>query len=142
MDSQVLQKPNTNTQKTEDSSSPLFISHKDPSEAKLALDVFETGTDLILLAPLSGIYVEEVEVLLTEDVLTISGKRVFPDDIVPEKSKAFLEECYWGGFSRSIVLPAAVNSEDATAEFIRGILTIRIPKAKKVKSKVIPIKIA
>ena len=115
--------------------------HENESEVKLALDIFETADELIFLAPLSGVYIEEVEVLVTEDVLTISGTRVFPDDIVPEKSKAFLEECYWGKFSRSIVLPSAVNSEDATAEFIRGILTIHVPKAKKAKSKSIPIQV-
>jgi HSP20 family protein len=113
----------------------------EPGEAKLELDIYETESDLIFLAPMVGVEVKNITVTLTEDILTIAGHSEFPRKIFTEEHHQFLGECSWGKFSRSIVLPAAVNSENAVAQFTNGILIITVPKAKKAKSKVVPVQV-
>lgn len=104
-------------------------------EIELSMDIFESHETLFILAPLAGINLEEIKIELSEDVLTISGERNLPEEIEDIHSKKyFVKECHWGKFSRSIVLPSAVNSEDIQAKADNDILRIQIPKARKRKS--------
>lgn len=104
------------------------------NEGRLALDIFDTEETLFIVAPMAGVDANEVEITISEDVLTVRGKRVFPEKL-PQAKNFYTEECFWGAFSRSIVLPSAVNSADIKAKMKKNILVIAIPKAKKVKSK-------
>jgi HSP20 family protein len=61
--------------------------------------------------------------------------------LIFEKREYFLQECYWGKFSRKIVLPIEINPEKISASFKDGVLTIRIPKLTREKRKKILIKI-
>jgi len=109
-------------------------------EGKLAVDVYDTGDHLLVLAPMAGAEPNSVEVFLHEDMLSIRGTRIRseePKHIV----QAYHEECYWGPFSRSIVLPTDVVSGAAEAEFRHGLLTVRIPKSTQQKGRSIPIEI-
>lgn len=108
------------------------------AKGQLAVDVFQTEDDIVVLAPVAGIKVEDVEVLVKEDVLTIRGMRSLDFD-VPQKNY-YAQECFWGEFTRSIVLPSAVNTAKIEASFQDGILKIQIPKANKVKMQIIKIK--
>ncbi len=115
---------------------------KDFSRAKargqLAVDVFQTEDDIVVLAPVAGIKVEDVEVVVQEDVLTIRGIRSLDLDI--PQNNYYARECFWGEFTRSIVLPTAVNTAKIDASFKDGILKVQIPKANKVKMQIIKIK--
>jgi HSP20 family protein len=127
-------------------SSPIHIeaeeiSKENPDEGRLALDIFETEETLFIVAPLAGVDPEEIDISISEDVLIIRGDRRFPENLPTSSSKFFTEECFWGPFSRSIVLPSAVNSADIQAKMKKNILIISIPKVKKAKSKKIPIDI-
>jgi HSP20 family protein len=113
-----------------------FVNNK--TTGQLAVDVFQTEDDIIVLAPVAGIKVEDVEVVIQEDVLTIRGMRSLDLDI-PQKNY-YAQECFWGEFTRSIVLPTAVNTAKIDASFEGGILKIQIPKANKVKMQIIKIK--
>jgi HSP20 family protein len=105
---------------------------------QLALDIYQTSSDIVIVAPISGVKLSEVNVSITEDVLTISGKRHLEFDI-PEQDY-FTQECFWGDFSRSIVLPAAVDTNKINASFKDAVLKITIPKTEQNKTKVVRIK--
>jgi HSP20 family protein len=108
------------------------------SDGQLALDVYQTQDDIVILAPIAGVKLEDMNVSVTDDVLTIKGKRSLNIDIPDENY--YTQECFWGDFSRSIVLPASVNTNKISANFKDGVLKIEIPKIEKVRSKVIRIK--
>lgn len=141
--------PEINVQKTVLSSSPFHIASQSDmveqpipeDEGKLAVDIFETEEMLFIVAPLAGVDEKEVEISISEDVLTIRGERRFPEKL-PEERAFFTEECFWGKFSRSIVLPSAVNSADIKAKMKKNVLVVAVPKAKKARQKRIPIELA
>lgn len=101
-------------------------------EVELSMDIFEGDDVLSLVIPLAGINLEEVSITLSEDILSISGTRNIPESIENIHSKKYyVQECFWGKFSRSIVLPSVVNSGDIKAAAENGILTISLPKIPK-----------
>lgn len=128
---------NTNFwKKTKSTKVREFVGNK--TKGQLAVDVFQTEDDIVVMAPVAGIKVEDVEVVVQEDVLTIRGMRSLDLDI-PQKNY-YARECFWGEFTRSIILPTAVNTSKIDASFNNGILKIQIPKATKVKMQIIKIK--
>lgn len=98
-------------------------------EGKLAVDVAETKTDLIVISTLAGAALDRIEVHLHNDLLTIRGARQSPL-AAWDHPRYVYQECFWGPFSRSIVLPVEVKVELARAEYKNGILYIIIPKRK------------
>jgi HSP20 family molecular chaperone IbpA len=105
---------------------------------QLALDIYQTPADLVIQAPIAGVSHEDLDITIHEDILTIKGLRKRDTEI---KTKNMIyQECHWGEFSRSVVLPFDVISDRVEASLKDGILTIRLPKAStsrkiKVKSK-------
>lgn len=108
------------------------------AEGQLALDVFQTKNHIVVLAPIAGVKLDDINVSITEDVLTIKGNRQLEMDVAEEDY--FTQECFWGNFSRSIVLPAAVDPGKISASFKEGVLKVSIPKTERVKTKVVRIK--
>jgi HSP20 family protein len=101
-------------------------------EVELSMDIFEGDDILYLMIPLAGINLEKISIQLSEDVLSISGEREIPEEIQKIHSKKYyVQECFWGKFSRSVVLPSVVNSNDIKANAENGILTISLPKIPK-----------
>ena len=107
-------------------------------EGQLAIDVYQTDDDIVVKAPIAGVKREDLEISITDEVLNIKGER--KEEAEVNRENFFAQECYWGAFSRSYILPIAVNSEKATATLTNGILTIKIPKEEKTKTKTIEIK--
>jgi HSP20 family protein len=107
-------------------------------EGQLAIDVYQTNDAVIVKAPIAGVKPEELEISITDDVVNIKGQRQNKSEVSGEHY--FAQECYWGAFSRSYILPVAVESEKAVAQLKDGILTITIPKLEKAKTKLIEIK--
>lgn len=107
-------------------------------EGQLALDVYQTDKYIVILAPVAGVKLEDMTVEVVDDVLTIKGHRQYEQTV--EEENYFTQECFWGDFSRSIVLPASVDSNKISASFKDGVLKIEIPKIEKARSKVIKIK--
>lgn len=95
------------------------------SEGELAVDVLETAEELVIVATMAGTRAEDIELHLHNDFLTIRGVRRAP---IEDQVKYFYQECFWGRFSRTIVLPTDVRSEFARSEYKNGILTIHLPK--------------
>ena len=97
------------------------------NDGRLTVDVAETDTELIVVATMAGTPKEKVELHLHNDLLTIKGERSSP---VPSSATYHYHECYWGKFSRSIVLPADVRIDLARAEYKNGLLIVHLPKIK------------
>lgn len=97
-------------------------------EGQLSVDVLETATELVVIATMAGTKPNDIELHLHNDFLTIRGLRRSP---MVESAHYFNEECFWGSFSRTIVLPVDVKADSAQSEYRNGVLTIRLPKAKQ-----------
>ncbi len=100
-------------------------------EGQLAVDVVQTDDDVIIVAPLAGTKPEHIEIHLHNDCLTIRGYREAPVDLSAQQVH---QECFWGKFSRTIVLPVEVENHLARAEFKQGLLTIHIPKRARLNT--------
>lgn len=98
-------------------------------EGKLAVDVAETEKDVIIVSAIAGASLDKIEIHLHNDLLTIRGKRHNPLNEVGVGGY-FYQECFWGNFSRSVVLPVETRAELARAEYKNGILCVIIPKRK------------
>ena len=95
-------------------------------EGELVVDVYETGADFVVLAAIAGIQIKDLDISLEKDMMVIKGDRCDPHGH-PDK-KYFYQECYWGPFSRKVILPENIDIDKADAQIDKGILTVRIPK--------------
>ena len=106
--------------------------------SSLPVDMYQTADDVVVRAVVPGIRPDQVQINVTGDVLTLRGEINQEEE---KKDKAWhIREHRLGSFERSIALPVSVVSDQATAEFENGILTITLPKAEEVKPKTISIK--
>lgn len=108
------------------------------TEGQLAVDVFETDETLFIQSTIAGVKAEDLDITIENDMVTIKGKRERPDGI--EKRNYFYQECYWGPFSRQIILPAEGDATEAEATLEEGVLTLRIPKLRRKQKKKIVVK--
>lgn len=95
-------------------------------EGELAVDVYETDAELIVMAAIAGVRANDLQITLQQDMLTIRGKRVAPHPL--EAAVPLVEECYWGAFSRTLILPTAVDPSAVEAKLSSGVLTVRLRK--------------
>jgi HSP20 family protein len=102
------------------------IAQAEEDIGQLSVDVYESPSELIIIAPIAGVKLSDINLSVTEDVLTISGKRQLEFKIAEDDY--LIQECFWGEFSRSIVLPDNVDQSRILASFKDGILKITIPK--------------
>ena len=107
-------------------------------EGQLAIDAYQTEDDVVVKAPVAGVKTENLEIAITDEVVTIKGER--HDDAQATRDQYFTQECYWGSFSRSYLLPVAVEADKAQASLQNGILTVRIPKQQKTRTRIIKVK--
>ena len=107
-------------------------------EGQLAIDVFQTATDIVIQAIAPGIKPEDLDVSLTHEMITIRGQRENKRRVDDENF--FYREVYWGAFSRSLLLPQEVDPDGAEAEIKNGVLTIKLPKLDKERVQKLKIK--
>jgi len=110
----------------------------DNFEGQLAVDVFQTPEDIVIQSTLAGVKVEDIDIAVNNDMVTIRGIRKRDRDVKSEEY--FYQECYWGGFSRSIILPVDVKSDKVNASLKNGILTVVLPKADKPRAKTVRVR--
>ena len=106
-------------------------------EGQLAVDAYQTNDEVVVKAPIAGVKPQDLEISITDEVLTVRGKR--SQEVAVEQADYFCQECYWGAFSRTYVLPVPVDADRAQANLKDGILTIVIPKQEKSKTRVLKI---
>lgn len=108
------------------------------TEGQLSIDVYDTKDQIIIVAPIAGTTMKQLKISVTDEVLTISGTRKFPTNI--NQDLFLTKECFWGKFSRSIVLPSNVDHKKIEATFKNSILQVYIPKTEDIRTQVIKIK--
>jgi len=104
------------------------------------IDVYETADAFIVKVELAGVNKEDVKIYIEDRVVAISGKR--RDDCEEDRKHFHLAEISYGSFIRRIELPSELDGDSVTAQFDRGLLKIRIPKAKDIASGPITIPIS
>jgi len=111
------------------SSSPFAVAREDKekwfeAEGELAIDVYQTENELVIQSAIAGVKPENLDILIEQDIITIKGSREKPED----GGAYFSQECYWGPFSRKVILPVEIDPNRIEATMKEGILTIRLPK--------------
>jgi len=107
-------------------------------EGQLTIDVYQTDNDIVIKSTIAGVKPEDLDVSINNDMVSIRGERKNEEQITDDNY--YYQECYWGSFSRSVILPVDVISEKAEASMKNGILTIRLPKADNTKTKRIQVR--
>ena len=102
---------------------------EEAEEGELAVDVFQTPTEIVVKAMISGVRPEDLNISITREMVTIKGKREETETVTGPDY--FQQELYWGSFSKTILLPAEVEPEEAEAVERHGLLTIRLPKVDR-----------
>ena len=104
------------------------------SEGQLTVDVFQDDDNIYVQSAVAGIEPDALDVNITKEAVTIRGKREKTHKV--EEDDYFYQECFWGSFSRSIVLPQEVEPDKSNASLKNGVLTVKMPKfdRKKVRS--------
>ena len=110
---------------------------EDDFPGQLAVDVYETEEKLIVKARTAGVNKEDLDVSISDGILTISGTLSSGDD--SDATNWHIQECYWGEFSRTVALPVAVKEEEVDAVLKDGVLTISFNKVKSEQAKKITI---
>ena len=112
----------------------------DNVEGQLSVDVYATEDEIVIKSTIAGVKPDDVDVSINNDMLTIRGSRQKEEEEEDEGRDYYYQECYWGSFSRSLILPVEVDADNVSALLKNGILTVRIPVAQKAKNVSVKIK--
>lgn len=107
-------------------------------EGRLTIDVYETENEIVIKSTIAGVEPEDLDINITSDSVTVRGKRQKDEEVSTEDY--FYQECYWGAFSRSVILPTEIDADKADATIKNGVLTIRLPKLSKTQQKKLKVK--
>ena len=104
----------------------------------LALDMYQTKDEVVVKMAVPGLKPEEIEVRVVGNELSIKGETKAEEDA---KQRNYIRrERRYGRFARSLTLPDYVQADKATAEFERGVLTLKMPKMEGAKVRTVPVK--
>ncbi|MDP2664515.1 MAG: Hsp20/alpha crystallin family protein [bacterium] len=107
-------------------------------EGELAVDVYQTNGEIVIQSTIAGVSSDDLDVNIENDVVTISGERRNPNE--EEDKSYFYQECYWGPFSRQIILPEEIDTSRIEASMKDGVFTLRLPKLERQKVKRIKVR--
>jgi len=110
-----------------------------PPGLDLALDMYETDSDLVLKVTVPGVKPEDIEITVVGQTLTIKGQARAEEEI--EGRNYIRRERRYGTFCRSVTLPDNTNSDQTKAQFEDGILTLTVPKIEEMRPKAIRVKV-
>lgn len=111
---------------------------EEDTDAELTIDLYQTPTEIIVQTMVAGVQPDNLSITITRDMITIRGKREENQSVGSENY--FVQELYWGSFSRTISLPEEVDPEEAEAIEKHGLLIIRLPKINKDKETKLKVK--
>lgn len=100
---------------------------------QLTVDIYHTPNDIVIQSAIAGAKPEDIDVNVTPDSISIAGSR--RQEAESPDVEYLHQECYWGKFARSIILPEEVDPENANVNFKNGILSVRLPKTNRKKGK-------
>ncbi len=105
-----------------------WLDSGDYEEGQLSIDVYQTDKDIIVKSTIAGVKPDDIDISINNDMLTIRGKRQMLEEV--DEDDYLYRECYWGAFSRSLILPVEIKAEKIEACLENGVLTVVLPKAK------------
>ena len=103
------------------------------AEGQLTIDVYQTPLYIVIESTIAGVKPEDLDIDITNESVTIKGKREKEEKV--QGDDYIYQECYWGRFSRSIILPQEVDPDAAEASLKNGILSIKLPKLDRHRAK-------
>jgi HSP20 family protein len=112
----------------------------DEEEGQLTVDVFETPSEFVVESTIAGVEPSDIDIDATSESVTIRGERKKKRE--SEEGNYLFQECFWGRFSRTIILPQEVDAESAESSLKNGVLTIRLPKLRREKSKKLHVRVS
>lgn len=107
-------------------------------EGQLNIDMYQTKDNVIIKSTIAGVRPEDIDITVANDMVSIKGARRKEENV--SNDDYFYQECYWGNFSRSVIVPVDIDSESIEADLKDGILTVIIPKAAKAKTKKVKVR--
>lgn len=107
-------------------------------EGQLNIDMYQTKDNVVIKSTIAGVRPEDIDITVANDMVSIKGTRRKEETVSQEDY--FYQECYWGNFSRSVIIPVDIDSEEIEADLKDGILTLIIPKAAKAITKKVRVK--
>lgn len=110
----------------------------DEIEGQLTVDVYQDGDDIMVQSTVAGVSPDDLDIHITPESVTVKGSREKSQKI--EDKEYFYQECFWGRFSRSVILPVEVDPEKSTAIVKNGVLTVRMPRLNRQKGKKVKVK--
>lgn len=131
-------KNNERVEESSDKGKELFENNKednsnkessDNEEGQLTIDVYQDDGFIIVRSIIGGASSDDLDISITSDMVTIKGIRKNPDEI--ETGDYYYQECFWGNFSRSVILPCDIKIDEVKATMKNGILTIKLPRIEK-----------
>lgn len=133
-DEEILEEEESSSRKTPSLEKELLVNQKSANweeelEAELTVDLYQTPSDVIVKTMVAGVQPDSLSISITRDMITIKGKREEGNTV--DRDNYFIQELYWGAFSRTISLPEEVDPEEAEAIEKHGLLIIKLPKLDK-----------
>lgn len=109
------------------------------TEGHLTIDVYQDSENIYIESAIAGVDSDDIDVAITPESVVIKGRR---EKIEKVKTDDYLyQECFWGNFSRSVILPQEVDPDKSTASMKNGVLKISLPKISHQKGKRVKIKL-
>jgi HSP20 family protein len=117
---------------------PFWTSDDGADTIVPVVDMYETGNEVVVKATMTGVEEKDLDINITGDTLTIKGETKSEKE--EKQENYYYQERRYGTFSRSISLPAGLETDKAEAVLESGVLTLTLPKAESVKPKAVKVK--
>ena len=102
------------------------------TQGQVAVDIYEQDNYYIIKAPIAGVRLSDLDIEISDNAVTIRGVRAQSTPVPADQY--YLQECFWGPFSRRVTLPCSIDPKKVKATFDKEcVLKILIPKEEKVK---------
>lgn len=98
-------------------------------EGQLTIDVFQNDDEFVIKSTVAGVNAEDLDIDIRDDMVVIRGARQKDEKIADDDY--LYQECFWGAFSRTVILPETIDTGRAKASLKNGVLTIRLPKLSR-----------
>ena len=130
-----LERASVQQEETED---PGQWMEEEAAEGQLTVDVYQTPDEIVIRSIVAGVRPDDLDISISRDMVTVRGAREEHKEV--SEDNYFHKELYWGAFSRTVLLPAEVEVEEASAQEKHGLLTIRLQKIDKEKQTKLKVK--
>jgi len=98
-------------------------------DGQLAIDVYQDDDYVVIKSIVGGVRPEDLDLSVTNDMVTIRGSRERSEEVSGDNY--YYQECFWGSFSRSVILPCDIKIDSVEASMKNGVLTVKMPKVEK-----------